>query len=153
MSFSQRRARGCENPSTSMMKIIPLPARSSAASRTPWPARRGILAEAGYDVIDLNFACPVKKIKNKARGGHMLLDVERAIGPSSRRCAMRCSRIGTAHGEPAAGYDDSPECDGSVFSRSSRSAWSLGFAAARVHGRTVEQKYIGSCQLAVSSPS
>src|SRR5436853_5434776 len=34
-----------------------------------------LLHQAGYDVIDLNFACPVKKIKNKARGGHMLLDV------------------------------------------------------------------------------
>src|SRR5262249_54461260 len=29
-----------------------------------------ILAQHEYDVIDLNFACPVKKIKNKARGGH-----------------------------------------------------------------------------------
>src|ERR1700733_1862485 len=38
-----------------------------------------ILAERGYDVIDLNFACPVKKIKNKARGGHMLQDLPRAI--------------------------------------------------------------------------
>src|SRR6185369_10888481 len=38
-----------------------------------------LLHEAGYDVIDLNFACPVKKIKNKARGGHMLLDVDRAL--------------------------------------------------------------------------
>src|SRR5512141_1490356 len=38
-----------------------------------------ILWKAGYDVIDLNFACPVKKIKNKARGGHMLLDADRAI--------------------------------------------------------------------------
>src|SRR4051812_3111121 len=28
-----------------------------------------ILEQHGYDVIDLNFACPVKKIKNKARGG------------------------------------------------------------------------------------
>src|SRR5882672_9180369 len=37
-----------------------------------------ILAEHGYDVIDLNFACPVKKIKNKSRGGHMLMDVPRA---------------------------------------------------------------------------
>src|SRR5437773_4180147 len=37
-----------------------------------------ILAGFGYDVIDLNFACPVKKIKNKARGGHMLFDVPRA---------------------------------------------------------------------------
>src|SRR5438034_351747 len=38
-----------------------------------------ILASNGYDVIDLNFACPVKKIKNKARGGHMLRDVPRAL--------------------------------------------------------------------------
>ena len=38
-----------------------------------------ILHERGYDVIDLNFACPVKKIKNKARGGHMLKDVARGI--------------------------------------------------------------------------
>src|SRR5256714_15425788 len=38
-----------------------------------------LLQQAGYDVIDLNFACPVKNIKNKARGGHMLLDADRAI--------------------------------------------------------------------------
>src|SRR5438045_9296854 len=38
----------------------------------------GLLQQAGYDVIDLNSACPVKKIKNKARGGHMLFDVARA---------------------------------------------------------------------------
>src|SRR2546423_14946044 len=38
-----------------------------------------LLQQAAYDVIDLNFACPVKKIKNKARGGHMLMDVPRAI--------------------------------------------------------------------------
>src|SRR4051812_11518128 len=38
------------------------------------------LQRAGYDVIDLNYACPVKKIKNKARGGHMLRDVPRALG-------------------------------------------------------------------------
>src|SRR6478752_10112835 len=38
-----------------------------------------ILADRGYDVIDLNFACPVKKIKNKARGGHMLRDVARGV--------------------------------------------------------------------------
>src|SRR5215210_5525552 len=46
--------------------------------QTMAPAAR-ILAQAGYDVIDLNFACPVKKIKNKARGGHMLKDVPRGI--------------------------------------------------------------------------
>src|SRR5215218_7844857 len=38
-----------------------------------------ILQERDYDVIDLNFACPVKKIKNKARGGHMLFDAARGV--------------------------------------------------------------------------
>src|SRR5215471_2905983 len=38
-----------------------------------------LLQQAAYDVIDLNFACPVKKIKNKSRGGHMLRDVPRGI--------------------------------------------------------------------------
>src|SRR5918998_6527070 len=38
-----------------------------------------LLQQAGYDVVDLNFACPVKKIKNKSRGGHMLRDVPRAV--------------------------------------------------------------------------
>jgi tRNA-dihydrouridine synthase len=38
-----------------------------------------ILQQRGYDVIDLNFACPVKKIRNKARGGHTLLDSFRGI--------------------------------------------------------------------------
>ena len=47
-------------------------------AETMAPAAR-ILHRAGYDVIDLNFACPVKKIKNKARGGHMLKDVPRAL--------------------------------------------------------------------------
>src|SRR5215210_6374450 len=47
-------------------------------AETMMPAAQ-ILAEHGYDVIDLNFACPVKKIKNKARGGHMLRDLDRAI--------------------------------------------------------------------------
>src|SRR5512138_779648 len=31
-----------------------------------------ILANAGYDAVDVNLACPVKKIRNKARGGHLL---------------------------------------------------------------------------------
>ncbi len=38
-----------------------------------------LLAGYGYDVIDLNFACPVKKVKNKARGGWMLLDVDTGV--------------------------------------------------------------------------
>lgn len=101
----------------------------------------GILAGAGYDVIDLNFACPVKKIKNKAHGGHMLLDVERGI---SIMCAVR----DTVADIPLTvslrrGFDDSAESEERFF-RIMETAWSLGFSAAHVHARTVEQKYLGS---------
>jgi len=101
----------------------------------------GILAQAGYDVIDLNFACPVKKIKNKARGGHMLLDVVRAVGVMR---AVR-DRLGDFPLTLSLrrGFDDSPEAEERFFEIIEQ-GWSLGFAAARVHARTVQQKYLGA---------
>ncbi|MDH3584306.1 MAG: tRNA-dihydrouridine synthase family protein, partial [Phycisphaerae bacterium] len=38
-----------------------------------------ILVDLGYDVIDLNLACPVKKIKKRCRGGHLLSAPQEAI--------------------------------------------------------------------------
>jgi nifR3 family TIM-barrel protein len=100
-----------------------------------------LLQQAGYDVIDLNFACPVKKIKNKARGGHMLKDVPRAVS------IIRAVRDVIPERVPITisirrGFDDTIE---SVerFHEIVETAWSLGVAALRVHARTVEQKYVG----------
>lgn len=100
-----------------------------------------LLAGAGYDVIDLNFACPVKKIKNKARGGHMLKDVPRAVA------ILRAVRDAIPSNVPITlstrrGFDDSAE---SVdrFYEILETAWEVGCAAVRVHARTVEQKYVG----------
>jgi nifR3 family TIM-barrel protein len=100
-----------------------------------------ILANAGYDVIDLNFACPVKKIKNKARGGHMLADVRRGAA------ILRAARDAVPHDVPVTvslrrGFDDSAESKERFFELI-ECAWSIGCAAVRVHGRTVEQKYQG----------
>ena len=100
-----------------------------------------ILLRAGYDVIDLNFACPVKKIKNKARGGHMLRDVPRALE------ILRSVRDALPAGVPTTislrrGFDDSAESV-ETFERIVEAAWGHGYAAIRVHGRTVEQKYVG----------
>lgn len=100
-----------------------------------------ILYRAGYDVIDLNFACPVKKIKNKARGGHMLRDTPRAIAVlKSVRDALPpevpttiCLR--RSFDESSESYD--------TFYEIVESAFSHGYAALRVHARTVEQKYQG----------
>src|SRR6185312_7012355 len=80
-----------------------------------------ILHKAGYDVIDLNFACPVKKIKNKARGGHMLLDVSRGLSIlKAVRDALPPDAITTI--STRRGFDDSPEAS-DRFYEIVESAW------------------------------
>ena len=101
-----------------------------------------ILHRAGYDVIDLNFACPVKKIKNKARGGHMLLDSTRAVTIlQAVRDALPPEAITTI--SLRRGFDDSPQSL-DRFHEIVQTAWAHGYAAVRVHARTVEQKYLGA---------
>ena len=100
-----------------------------------------ILVGLGYDVIDINLACPVKKIKKKARGGHLLSVADEAIDilkavidavGSDRPCTVKLRR----------GSDDSPEAAARFF-KIFEAAMELGYAGATVHGRTVEQKYVG----------
>src|SRR2546421_1859844 len=37
------------------------------------------LVEAGYDLIDINFGCPVKKVLGRCRGGFLLTEPETAL--------------------------------------------------------------------------
>ncbi len=99
-----------------------------------------ILRDARYDVIDLNFACPVKKIKNKARGGHMLLDAD--LGISVLRAVRDALPNAPLTVSLRRGFDDTPESE-DRFYNVTETAWQLGFAAVRVHARTVDQKYQG----------
>jgi nifR3 family TIM-barrel protein len=101
----------------------------------------GILHNAGYDVIDLNFACPVKKIKNKARGGHMLKDVPRGVEIlKAVRDALPPTATLTISLRKS--FDDVPGSADRLYELM-EAAWMNGYAAVRVHGRTVEQKYLG----------
>lgn len=100
-----------------------------------------IIHQSGYDTVDLNFACPVKKIKNKARGGHMLRDTQRGIA------ILRAVRdVIPAHVPLSVSlrrsFDDSAEAE-DVFFTLADEMWRLGYAAVRCHARTVEQKYLG----------
>ncbi len=103
-----------------------------------------ILCRLGYDVIDVNLACPVKKVRKKARGGHLmsqpedaiaLLDAVRQAVPAEVPCLVKLRR-GTD--ESATALND--------FRRILEAAITLGFDGAIVHGRTVTQKYIGPSQ-------
>lgn len=100
-----------------------------------------ILVDMGYDVVDVNLACPVKKIKKKARGGHLLSAPDEAIAI--------LESVADAVGEDVPltvklrrAYDDTPEMTGS-FLRIFQAVIDLGYSGATVHSRTVQQKYIG----------
>lgn len=99
----------------------------------------GILAEAGFDVIDLNFACPVRKVMGRCRGGYLLSDPDTAIEILRR---VRDAVPGPLSVKLRRALNDKPESADwfdAVFEECCR----LELCAIAVHGRTVEQKYTG----------
>jgi nifR3 family TIM-barrel protein len=100
-----------------------------------------LLKDAGFDVIDLNFACPVKKVMGRCRGGYLLSDPETAILIMRRvrdalgdyPLSIKLRRALNESAQAAEWFDQ-------VFA----AACELRFTAVAVHGRTVEQKYTGT---------
>ena len=100
-----------------------------------------ILAGMGYDMIDVNLACPVKKIRKKNRGGNFLAHPEQAMAvlqavrdavPEHIPCTVKLRRA----------YDDTSEM-AQHFERIFNFTYDIGYAWATVHCRTVEQRYKG----------
>jgi len=94
----------------------------------------------GFDVVDLNFACPVRKVVSRNRGGSLMrdpglaLDIVRAVieAVPGRPVTLKLRRA-------------FPEADEKreAFWAIARGAFEAGAAAICVHGRSVEQKYRG----------
>jgi nifR3 family TIM-barrel protein len=100
-----------------------------------------LMAAAGFDVIDINFGCPVKKVLGRCRGGFLLSEPQTAIE------IMREVRAAVPAEKPVSvkmrrGMDDSPESERNFFTIFD-AAWELGLAAVTLHGRTVRQRYVG----------
>lgn len=100
-----------------------------------------ILAGLGYDVIDVNLACPVKKVKRKARGGHLLSAPDEAVAILDA-VAQAVGADVPMTVKLRRAYDDSPEAEAGFVSIL-EAAIDKGYAGATVHGRTVQQKYHG----------
>lgn len=103
--------------------------------------RASVPSHRSFASIDINLACPVKKIAKKARGGHWLAEPEGAIAilkavrdalPESMPLTLKIRRS----------FDDTPEMARN-FMRIFDAAYDLGYAWATVHARTVQQKYVG----------
>jgi tRNA-dihydrouridine synthase B len=99
------------------------------------------LVENGFDVIDINFGCPVKKVLGRCRGGFHLsqpataLEIVRRVRdslPPAIPLTLKMRR----------GIDDSSESREKFF-EIFNGAFEAGVVAITVHGRTVTQRYIG----------
>jgi tRNA-dihydrouridine synthase B len=104
------------------------------------PAARRLVA-AGFDVIDINFGCPVKKVLGRCRGGYLLSVPDTALEIVSR------VRDAVPAGVPVTlkmrrGLDDSPE-SADKFWTIFEGAFARGVEAITVHGRSVQQRYVG----------
>ncbi|MEM9559234.1 MAG: tRNA-dihydrouridine synthase family protein [Planctomycetota bacterium] len=96
---------------------------------------------ASFSVIDVNLACPVKKVSKKARGGHWLAEPEGAIA------ILEAVREAVPPEVPVTvkmrrSFDDT-DAMRETFLRLFDAAYDIGCAWVTVHGRTVEQKYLG----------
>jgi len=99
------------------------------------------MVQNGFDVIDVNFGCPVKKVLGRCRGGFHLSQ------PSVALEIIRRVRDAVPVHVPVTvkmrrGIDDSAESREKFFEIFD-GAYTEGAAAITVHGRTVTQRYDG----------
>ena len=115
------------------------PVGAQIVGRTPATMARAArdLVAAGYDVIDLNFACPAPKVLRRGRGGALLNDPDTVIDIlKATRDAVACPilmklRIGVNH---------KPESLDNFWQIVTRSVEN-GVDALVIHGRTVSERY------------
>jgi tRNA-dihydrouridine synthase B len=99
-----------------------------------------ILRDLGFDVVDLNFACPVKKVVSRKRGGHMMADAEGtlAVVRAVREAVPDRPLMIKLRKSFALGDEATP-----AFWQIARGAFEIGADAICVHARAVEQMYTG----------
>jgi nifR3 family TIM-barrel protein len=119
----------------------PCGAQLMGADPAEFPPAAMKLVEAGFDVIDLNFGCPVKKVLGRCRGGFLLSQPETALEIVARVRDRLPPEIPVTI-KMRRGMDDSPESRDKFFTIFD-GAFRLGAAAITVHGRTVRQRYEG----------
>jgi tRNA-dihydrouridine synthase B len=99
------------------------------------------LVAAGFDVIDINFGCPVKKVLGRCRGGYHLSQPDVALDIVRRTRDAVPAHIPVSV-KMRRGIDNSA-ASRDKFYEILDGAFAAGVAAITVHGRTVEQRYVG----------
>lgn len=95
-----------------------------------------IVEQAGPDIIDLNFGCPVNKVAGKGAGAGMLRDIDKMLD-ITRRVVQAVSLPVTA--KTRLGWD----CENKIICDLGPRLQDCGIKALAVHGRTRSQMYTG----------
>jgi len=101
-----------------------------------------VIQEQGFDVVDLNFECPIRRLVNRGEGGALLADpaaVERLVAAVARAVSIPVTL------KIRSGPDGERETAALVAKR----AEAAGAAAVDVHARSVVQAYAGGPNWAV----
>lgn len=97
------------------------------------------LCREGFDVVDINLACPVRKVLSRRRGGFLMKKPDAAVA-IVRAVAGVIDRPLTV--KLRMGFDRSDE-SADAFWAMAEGVFDAGAAAICVHARTVEQRYTG----------
>ena len=99
------------------------------------------LVEAGFAVIDINFGCPVRKVLGRCRGGFHLSQPAVALEIVQQTRDKVPAHIPVTI-KMRRGLDDTAESRDNFYEILD-GAFAYGIDAITVHGRTVQQRYIG----------
>lgn len=96
-----------------------------------------IVEEAGPDILDINFGCPVKKVASKGAGAGMLRDIPKMLRIT--RDVVNAVKIPVTV-KTRLGWD----CENKIITDLGLQLQDCGIAALTVHGRTRSQMYTGN---------
>jgi len=95
-----------------------------------------IVEQAGPDILDINFGCPVKKVAGKGAGAGMLRDIPKMLDITKRVVAAVSLPVTV---KTRLGWD----CENKIITDLGPRLQDCGIRALTVHGRTRSQMYTG----------
>lgn len=95
-----------------------------------------IVEQAGPDILDINFGCPVKKVASKGAGAGMLRDIPKLLKITEDVVKAVALPVTV---KTRLGWD----CENKIITRLGLELQDCGIKALTVHGRTRSQMYTG----------
>lgn len=123
------------------------PVGAQLMSRTPATMAQAAAdcVTAGYDLVDLNFACPAPKVLRRKRGGAMLREPDRVIDTlKAVKDAVDCPVLMKLR----YGVNHKPDSEAHFWDIVEQSV-AQGVDALVIHGRTVDERYRGKADWAI----